>query len=189
MMRWLREDHAAGRISDAELATALQEMTGEGNDQLAPDIRTVEQKEFDKTFPPAKPEQYDFPRTVDPDHITPEVKAFDATARGWLATGLFTREHGSALAHEANRIAAQIEHFSPVEHELFARPERVTLERMWGADTDKNLSIAQAFVREVAEQHPQLIEMLNATGLGNSSSIIVQIFHQAERLMARNMTS
>ena len=66
------------------------------------------------------------------------------------------------------------------------RGRRLVLEKVWGADTQKNLSIAKAFVREVAEKHPQIIDFLDQTGLGNSSGVIIGLYHQAERLTARN---
>jgi hypothetical protein len=186
MMGWLKDDHAKGRMSDTELATALQELTGEDLQQSAPDTRTPEQLQHDSQFPPAKPEHYTLPQYDDPEHITPAMTAFDATARGWLATGLFPKEHGSAIAKEANRVAAQLEHYTEGQHELFRRTEMATLSKIWGADTAKNLAMARAFIREVGEKSPQLIEMLDRTGIGNSASIVIQCFHQAERLHARN---
>jgi hypothetical protein len=186
MMGWLKEDHAAGKLSDADFATALQEMAEQADVQLKPDTRTPSQKEHDATFPPAKPQDYSFPQHGDPDHMTPDMKAADAMSRGWLATGLFTREHGSALATIADRVAAEIEHYSPEQHELFARSERLTLEHLWGPQTDANIGMVKSFVSEVAEKSPELIHMLNATGLGNSSQVIVQLYHHCERLNARN---
>ncbi|MCW5799215.1 MAG: hypothetical protein LZF60_250003 [Nitrospira sp.] len=181
---WLREDYAAGKMTTDEYAAAMLELN-EAHEE-APDTRTESQKTFDATFPPAKPEAYAFPPPQPGEQATPELRAADLTTRHWLSTALFSREHGSALAVEADRVARKIEHFSEAQHELFARSERQTLEKLWGADTEKNLSTARAFIREVGEKHPELIQMLNATGLGNSSSVIVQIYHQAERLMARN---
>ena len=186
VMGWLKDDHAKGRMSDAELNTALQQLTGKGAEQLTPDTRTPEQQEYDRHFPPAKPAHYELPLHDDHEHMTPEKTAFDNTVRGWLATGLFPREHGSAIAKEAHRVAAKLEHYTEGQRELFRRTEMATLSKIWGADTAKNLSMARAFIREVAEKSPQLVEMLNRTGIGNSAAIVIQCFHQAERLNARN---
>lgn len=181
---WLREDYAAGKMNTDEYAAAMLQLNE--TQEEAPDTRTASQKEYDAAFPPAKPEAYAFPPPQPSEQVTPELRAADLTTRNWLSTALFSREHGSALAVEADRVARKIEHFTEAQHELFARSERQTLQKLWGADTEKNLSTARAFIREVGEKHPELIQMLNATGLGNSSSVIVQIYHQAERLMARN---
>ena len=182
---WLREDFNVGKMTADEFATAMQELTGE-EDTQGPDMRTESQKEYDASIPPAKPEHYTFPPAAPGEQLTPEMRAAEMTTRTWLSTGLFSREHGSALAVEADRVARKIEYFIPAQHELFARSERLVLEKVWGADTQKNLSIAKAFVREVAEKHPQIIDFLNQTGLGNSSGVIIGLYHQAERLAARN---
>lgn len=182
---WLREDFNAGKMTADQFAEAMQELTGE-EDTQGPDTRTDSQKEFDSAFPPAKPEHYTFPPAAPGEQMSPEMRAAEMTTRSWLSTGLFSREHGSALAVEVDRVARKIEHFTPAQHELFARSERLVLEKVWGADTQKNLSIAKAFVREVAEKHPQIIDFLDQTGLGNSSGVIIGLYHQAERLAARN---
>lgn len=182
---WLREDFNAGKLTADQFAEAMQELTGE-EDTQTPDTRTESQKDYDASFPPAKPEHYTFPPAAPGEQMSPEMKTADLMTRTWLSTGLFSREHGSALAVEADRVARKIEHFTPAQHELFARSERLVLEKVWGADTQKNLSIAKAFVREVAEKHPQIIDFLDQTGLGNSSGVIIGLYHQAERLAARN---
>jgi len=181
---WLREDFNAGKMTADQFAEAMQELTGQEDTQA--DTRTESQKEFDSAFPPAQPEHYTFPPSAPGEQATPEMRAADLTTRTWLSTALFSREHGSALAAEVDRTARRIEHFTPAQHELFARSERLVLEKVWGADTQKNLSIAKAFVREVAEKHPQIIDFLDQTGLGNSSGVIIGLYHQAERLAARN---
>ncbi|MCS6295962.1 MAG: hypothetical protein H8K09_07000 [Nitrospira sp.] len=182
---WLQEDFNAGKLTADEFATALEELNG-SDDTQGPDTRTESQKEHDASFPPAKPEHYTFPPAAPGEQISSEIRAAEMTTRTWLSTALFSREHGSALAAEVDRTARRIEHFTPAQHELFARSERLVLEKVWGAETQKNLSIAKAFVREVAEKHPQIIDFLNQTGLGNSSGVIIGLYHQAERLAARN---
>ena len=115
------------------------------------------------------------------------MKAADAMSRGWLSTALFTKEHGSALATVANRVAAEIEHHSPEQQALYARSQKILLENMWGEHADRNIATTQAFVREVGKLSPELLHMLNETGLGDSAmNIISQLFNQAERLMSRN---
>ena len=54
MMEWLKQDHAAGRLSDADLATALQEMNEPADAPAAADTRTPAQKEHDAVFPPGQ---------------------------------------------------------------------------------------------------------------------------------------
>ena len=183
----LREYHSKGRMTDAELVTALQELTGDTEAQLAPDTRTESQRAFDAQFPAAKPEHFDFGPPERQGTPTREEQAFDHTARTWLAHGKFSKELGSALAKECTRVSKQLEGFkTSAERELFKIGERRRLDKLWGPNTEKNIAATKAFVREVGEKHPEFIQMLNATGLGDSADIIVRIHSQAERLMARN---
>ncbi len=182
----LREYHSKGRMTDAELVTALQELNGDTETQLAPDNRTESQRSFDAQFPVAKPEHFDFGPPERQGTPTPEEQKFASEARNWLAAGKFDKALGSALAHECTRVAKQLEGFTTAaEHELFKMTERRRLEKMWGADTGKNIQMAKDFVAELADIHPGILPVLDS-GLGNSSGVIVRIWQQAQRLLVRN---
>ena len=182
----LREYHSKGRMTDAELVTALQELTGDTEAQLAPDKRTESQRAFDAQFPVAKPEHYNFGPPERQGNLSKEEQAFDTAARGWLAAGRFDKALGSALASECQRVAKQLEGFkSPAEHELFRLSERRRLEKMWGADTGKNIQMAKDFVAELAQVHPEIVRLLDS-GLGDAAGIVVRIHAQAQRLLIRN---
>lgn len=182
----LREYHSQGRMTDAELVTALQELTGDTEAQLAPDTRTESQRAFDRDFPPAKAEHFDLGPPERQGTPTREEQAFDRTARSWLAAGRFDKSSGSALAKEVDRVARQLEGFkTEAEYSLFKISERGRLEKLWGADTGKNIQMAKDFVAELAQQHPEILRVLDS-GVGNSAGVIVRLQQQAERLLIRN---
>ena len=118
---WLKEDHSKGLLSDAQLDLSLREVTGQGIEQLKADTRTPSQIEYDAAHPPTAANDYIFPRSEDPDHITPEMTAFNKTARNWLATGMFPKGEGSYLATEVVRLAEQMDGWNDAQHEQFQK--------------------------------------------------------------------
>jgi hypothetical protein len=56
----------------------------------------------------------------------------------------------------------------------------VALHRLWGADTQKNLAIAQAEVQRLAKSNPNIVEMLDVSGLGNNAWLIASVVNMAK---------
>jgi hypothetical protein len=184
---WVRQDLAAGKMTREQADTALREIDGTSLAEMAKDNRNDAQRFHDSQWPPSAPEGYIFPRYDDPENITKEMTAFDKTARNWLSTGLFPKEEGSFVAREVNRVAEQIDGFTDAQHELFQRSEMNKLTCIWREDTAKNIATAQAFIKELdAKSGGKIIPFLNASGTGDSSALVIQIYNQALRLSQRN---
>jgi hypothetical protein len=184
---WLREDHGNKLITDAQLDIGLYEVTGQGIEQLKGDTRSNAQRAHDAQWPPAAPEAYNFPAYDDPENITADQTAFDKTARNWLSAGLFPKEEGSFVAREVNRLAEQMDGWSDWDHDNFQKIQMNQLTCIWREDTAKNIAVAAEYVRDLdAKTGGQLIPFLNASGIGNSSGLVIQIYNQAQRMAARN---
>ena len=48
-----------------------------------------------------------------------------------------------------------------------------------------NLNMAKQLYRELAEKHPEITDVLNRTGAGNSARVIVALYQQAQLLGRR----
>jgi hypothetical protein len=186
-VQMVTDDYRAGRMTREQADGALKEINGEGISQLEADKRTDSQRQFDAIHEPGQPNDYTFPAYQNPESITAEQTAFDKTARGWLATGLFPKEQGSFIAKEAVRLAKQMDGWDDWRHENFQKIEMNVLTNIWREDTAKNIAVCQAFIKELdARSAGKLIPFLNASGIGNSSALVIQIFNQANRLAIRN---
>ena len=158
-----------------------------------PYANNPEAKEIDRGFPPARPEEFQFPILSEGDTIEPAVVEFDKAARGWLVGGRFTATDGSFIANEVDRIATRLDGMAPVAREIWARTEKAQLEKRWGPYFNRKVSLAQQLVREIDKKTgagrkagaPSLADVLDASGAGNSAFIISKFALQAERLLAR----
>jgi hypothetical protein len=143
-------------------------------------------EEIDKAFPPAKPEQYDFQLIGPDDEYTPKIAAFDKQVRDILSTGRFPREIGNFVADEISQTATRTHAMTDAQRAIWEQNERLTLERMWGPEKmQQRLALAQQLVQEVDKKHPGLVELLETTGAGNSSMVVMQVALHAERLLDR----
>ncbi len=149
---------------------------------------TPEAAEIDAAFPPARPQDFEFPTYNGPgEGLTPEQSKFDALARGWLSDARFTREIGSSLAKEIEREARAQASMSPIDRTLYGKSQRITLERLWGAETDNKIRMAKQLVRKLDARRPGLLAMLEKTGVGNNARLVATLANQAERLAARRV--
>jgi hypothetical protein len=176
---------------EADKSLAMDGVMPEAEPGTDPNL-SPQAEEIDSFFPPAKPEEYEMPPLVQGEgEYTKDAAAFDQKTRGWLASGRFPKEIGSAVARAANEAAALhlkpdgSPRMSPAEAEIWRRGEYAKLERMWGSETKAKIALARQLVAEVNERSPGLIDYLEITGAGNSSMVIAQIAMQAERLAAR----
>jgi len=53
------------------------------------------------------------------------------------------------------------------------------LQRMWGDDAEKNLAVANREVARMAKSHPEIIQMLEVSGLGNSPWLASTLYRLA----------
>ena len=85
----------------------------------------------------------------------------------------------------ADGLAEQMDGWNDAQHEQFQKTEMVKLTHIWGEETAKNIAIACDFIREVDAVSPGLVQFLNS-GIGNAASVVIQAYHQAQRLAVRN---
>src|SRR5574340_860451 len=175
---------SCGRMTREEADKAL---AAEGVELVKPEEGlSPDAAEIDKAFPPARPQDYEFPQYNGPgEGLTAEQAKFDATARGWLADAKFTREIGSSLAIEIDREARAHQSMSDIDRLLYGKQQQILLERLWGTGTADKISMARQLVRELDARRPGLIALLEATGAGNNARLIAALANQAERLALR----
>jgi len=79
------------------------------------------------------------------------------------------RMFNAAIAHPPSEIDRK------VQHQICG----LQLERVWGADTAKNVAIAQAEVARMAQANPGILRMLEQSGLGDSPYLARTLFNLA----------
>lgn len=142
--------------------------------------------ELDAQFPPAKAHEYDFPLYGAPgERLTPEQREFDTKARGWLTEARFPKGIGSSLAKEIAREGERSANLSEAERTLYGKSQMLRLEKTWGAETQKRVSLARQLVRDLDKKSPGLVDFLERTNAGNNAQVIAMFAAQAERLFMR----
>ena len=68
---------------------------------------------------------------------------------------------------------------SPVQLELDRQQGMIALERIWGADRDANLDLARQEVARLAVKRPEIVTILESTGLGNSHWLALTLVNLA----------
>ena len=124
--------------------------------------------------PPADPSGYALSKVNIPD-APPGGQRDEAEDRRWMtemratahAVGLNTLQWDGLVQayNEATRI--------PPERAFGHRAQvMVGLQRVWGADHDRNLAAARAAVRAIEAERPGFVEWLEGTGMGDSPAMI-----------------
>jgi len=54
------------------------------------------------------------------------------------------------------------------------------LSKMWGADTAKNLALANRFLDQVAKSRPEVKQMLKVSGLANNALVVSNVYSIAK---------
>jgi hypothetical protein len=179
---WADQEVKAGRQTRAE-ADAMLAADGVPA-KAAPS--SVEAHLTEMGFAPAKAEQFTLPALNAPDApFDKHAQAADKMVRSWLETAGLTREIGNFVAAEVDRTATTYQRMSGSERKLWEQGQRTNLERVWGADTNKKIALAQQLVAEIEAKAPGLVYVLEETGAGSSALVIAQLALHAERLAAR----
>jgi len=144
---------------------------------------------FGLGFAPARADQFTLPPMVGPNEpFDKQAHAADKLARSWLSGLGLSREIGNSLAAEISRTSAANEKMSQGEFDLWEQGQRAMLERLWGADTNKKIALAQKMIAELEAQSPGFIRMLRLSGAGSNAMVIAQLAMHAERLDLRPET-
>ncbi len=178
---------AAGKITPDEAARRFDAL-GASAEQIAPDTRSDEVKQFDAAFPPAKPEdfiiRYHEPGQFAPP-MTPEMQQFDTCARSWLAGAEFPASVGNSLISAITKTAQATKHMSAEALESYGLLQYARLERVYGAELQDKLSAAGRLVEMLETKQPGLKDLLRSKGLGDNAEIASLLIQQAERYWMR----
>jgi hypothetical protein len=85
------------------------------------------------------------------------------------------------LGQEASRLWNQaiLNPPSEIDRTLQGKAAQVSLEQAWGPDFQKNLAAAQGIVAQMAKTRPEVVQMLEDSGLGNNAYLIKSLFNMA----------
>ena len=118
--------------------------------------------------------------------MTAEQRADESTITGWLTESRLPAKIANALVDTVAKGAKTWAQMDEGQRELSAESARAHLSKMWGDKAGERIALAQALVREIDAKKPGLIQYLDATGGGNSVSLIAHLALHAERLKARH---
>ena len=156
-------------------------------EQRAPDTRTDEQKTLDTHFPAAKESDYTIRYGIPGQEMlmTPELKQFDTTARGWLSEAQFPRELGNSLINAVSKVAQHTQAMTPDQLTMYGETEFAKLEKAYGATLEEKLHSAAEMVEALEQKTPGLKNLLRSKGIGDSAMVASMLIQQAERWHAR----
>jgi len=69
---------------------------------------------------------------------------------------------------------------TPAQLEQGKQSCNAAIQKLWGADAEKNLAVARAEVQRMAKTHPDLLHMLDASGMGNDAHLIASLVNIAK---------
>ena len=112
------------------------------------------------------------------------LKQFDTTARTWLSTAGFSREHRNALTTAIGRVVRSEQGFNGLAAASLRRSRFAKLEQAYGKDLDAKLQLAAKMI-DTLEQ-PGIKALLKPNGIGDSSLVVSALIQQAARWELRN---
>jgi hypothetical protein len=193
LVEWAKEDLASGKITQAQADAQFAELNVPIDQRgWQPDQRSAEQQQLDAAFPAAKPTdyviQYDRPGQERPmDAIQKQnLQKFDTTARTWLSTAGFSRDHGNALATAIGRVVEATNGMSESQLEAYGEREYEKLSQAYGPELDAKLQLASKMIHELDAKQPGLKRLLQTRGIGDSAPVVALLVQQAERYRVRN---
>ena len=191
MVDWIREDLATGRMTQAHVNQALDDLNVPLDQRTAPaDVRSDEQKLIDSQFPVARPEEiriaYADPGQAAPQ-MTPELKQFDQSARSWIVGAEFPANLGNSLVTAISKVAQQTKSMTPDQLESYGLVEYDKLIRAYGGEDklQEKLQQAAVMIHELDKKQPGLKNLLRSKGIGDNALVVAQIIGQSERYWTR----
>jgi hypothetical protein len=183
---WTREDLKSGKITEAQAASIFNDLGTPMEQRTTEDVRTDEVKLLDQHFPSAKPDEYLISYGLgDGVPMSPEMNAFDQSARAWLSGAEFPANLGNSLITQISRVAQQTKAMSPDQLEQYGFAEFAKLERAYGNTLDERLRAAGRMVEDLERKQPGLKNLLKSKGLGDNAMIASLLIQQSERYWAR----
>lgn len=181
---------AKGMIKDE--ATANEMLRAEGIEPLPsqgpPVYKTAEQLSFEKSYAPARPQDFVLPpiRPGDVESENAQRAAQDAF-RGYLSEMQLPAKLGQSVIEIAKQTSTQLNGFgSRAEFTKWQDGERRSLTQIWGpADGEKfkaNAQLVQGFVNAVEARRPGFKQYLEQSGIAHSTMLTETLRQHAERL-------
>jgi hypothetical protein len=164
-------DH--GDLSPSEAAKVAQWQAEDG-------VTPAVEEAVEPALPPAQGHEYDLGDMADGQPYTEAHKEADGAIRGWLTEAQLPKGAGNFIINEANELAPKLQAMTDAERGIFQASERVKLQAIWKGDFSKNLKAARQLVQQIESKKPGLIDFLERSGLGDSSSMILQLHHASQ---------
>jgi hypothetical protein len=183
--QWVRQDLASGKMTPAEADQALREIDGQGLDQLKADTRSECEREYDRAFPVCREDNIPWPHSPDGESM-PEFNAFRSQMNCYFVDAGMTKDTAGYILKEADAFGYRSEKWTPEEHVLVGRAEIAKLESVLGDRLPQQLLLAKQMVQKLESKRPGLVAMLEETGLGNHSGVILALANHCERLSKRS---
>lgn len=158
----------------------MNEISNESNPQV---VSNAEVGKVDPNSKNIKLQDYKFPQMLSTDDpITNEFVETDKKYRAWLSTAQFPSGVGSFLAEEIHQVSNDHSKMTEAERTLWARSEKIKLEKIWGPEYESKVTLARQLISELEKKHPGIVELLDESGAGNSAMVISKVAFHAERL-------
>jgi hypothetical protein len=126
----------------------------------------------------ASPAAYQFTTFEPPEGVEHSLE-FESVNRAALHHASVPREIGNEIARRWNEAMARDE-VSEQDLALSKQSALTQLNKAWGADTMKNIALAETVIAKIAEKQPGVWDMLRVSGLANDPWLI-QTLHNVAR--------
>ena len=177
---WITEDLARGKMTPEQAAKAFDEMATPDADRV-PDTCTAAEKELDSAFPPAKERDYTIRYNAPGDDAReqmPELKAFDQSARTWLAGAQFPREVGNSLVSAISKVLQHTRAMTADQLNTYGENEYVKLQRAYGDQLEDKLRQTGRMIQDLDAKTPGLKHLLKSKAIGDNTLIVSMLVQQ-----------
>jgi hypothetical protein len=181
MIGWIRDDLAKGKLSPEKAAAAFDQLQATP-EQRAGDTRSDAEKQIDRAYPPAKPEDYliRWKEPGDPTPMTEQDRQGDALARNWLADAGFPRELGNSLVNTITKVSRETKGMSAAQVDAYRAAELAKLQKVHGAKMQERLDAADDMIEELERQRPGLTNYLGSQVASRNAMVWNMLIQRAE---------
>lgn len=173
---------AAGMSPDQVNAALREDVFG----QAPADVRSDEEKTFDKAFSGAPPAAYriDYMGRVPPEMDAAGVAQFNSEATAWLSAIGFPEQIGPAVVERAIDVSQQLGRMSPLSREQWFQEQWFDFERMAGSP-ERATELRNFAVTALARGGDAFTVALLDAGALKDAGVLLHLAHQGERLAFR----
>jgi hypothetical protein len=166
---------------EARIVAAMAES---GYEPLAPDLRTEDEREFDRAFPAPSPSSYTPNyRECTSETDVAKIAATNTEFTTWAADLALPAEIGTYLIEEALRVEGATARMTEPGRQLWVREQRAAFANLVGGP--EKVEEKLAMVRPLLERNPAMRDRLHRTGALDSAAVVIHLAHHAERQAVR----